>query len=299
MKYLLLYTLLLLSLKAEPMTANQLWSQLKSDPYTTLPHYTISFGKLFTWSKNFILSDAKRTLKSQEDLLPPYEKLAHPNGICLRGEWRINQNNPYSGYFKKGSRSLIIVRISSAMSQTESGKIRAFGLAGKLFGTTNPNHLPQNHTANFFTIDDLGGTRAKHFSDVALTNEPPISTNAEVLKYLLYAIQVTRTFTQADSHPNIRQLYEVSQLNEKGNIHTPTWLRLTSQTPLNQDTLDFREELTLTPSQKWVLNIEVSSEKKRDTIVWQKIGTITLVESVTSKSCDKRLHFHHQKWRED
>ena len=77
MKYLLLYTLLLLSLKAEPMTANQLWSQLKSDPYTTLPHYTISFGKLFTWSKNFILSDAKRTLKSQEDLLPPYEKLAH------------------------------------------------------------------------------------------------------------------------------------------------------------------------------------------------------------------------------
>ena len=32
---------------------------------------------------------------------------------------------------------------------------------------------------------------------------------------------------------------------------------------------------------------------------WKKIGTITLDESVTSASCDQRLHFHHPKWRDD
>ena len=300
MKYALLFVVFILTFtQAKEMTPNQLWQTLRSDPYTTLPQYKVSFGKLFTWSKNLILADANRTLESHADLLAPYEKLAHPNGVCLRGTWHISQNNPYSGYFKKGKTSLIVARVSSAMSATKSGEVRAFGFAGKLFGTTNPNHRSTNPTANFFTIDDLGGTRAKHFSDVALTNEPSISTNSEVVKHLLYALKVSKAFSTADSHPNIRQLYEIAQLREKGKVRTPKWLRLTTKTPLNTDAIDFRDELTLNKQQKWVFDIAVSSEKKEGNIVWQHIGTITLEDSVTSKSCDQRLHFHHPKWREE
>jgi hypothetical protein len=300
MKYALLFLVFILTFtQAEKMTPNQLWNTLHTNPYNKLPQYKVSFGKLFTWSKDHILNDAKRTLESRDDLLPPFEKLAHPNGVCLRGTWHISQDNPYSGYFKKGKTSLMVARVSSAMSATKRGEVRAFGFAGKLFGTTNPNHSSNTPTANFFTIDDLGGTRAKHFSDVALTNKPPVSSNSEVIKYLLYALKVTKAFSTADSHPNMRQLYEISQLGETGKVHTPTWLRLTTKTPLNQDALDFRDELTLKAHQKWVFDIEVSSQKKDKHIVWQHIGTITLEDSVTSKSCDQRLHFHHPKWKDN
>ena len=61
----------------------EVWKEVISDPLKTLPQDTVSFGKLFTWSKNIILEDAKRTLKDRADLLESFDKLAHPNGICL------------------------------------------------------------------------------------------------------------------------------------------------------------------------------------------------------------------------
>jgi len=64
---------------------------------------------LFTWKKNIILEDSKRTLEEHADILAPFEKLAHPNGLCLKGYWDIHTANPYSGYFKQGCKALIIV----------------------------------------------------------------------------------------------------------------------------------------------------------------------------------------------
>lgn len=46
--------------------------------------------------------------------------------------------------------------------------LRSFGFAGKLFPTLDPNELLKVHTANFFLIDDLGGTTANHYTDVAM-----------------------------------------------------------------------------------------------------------------------------------
>jgi len=194
-------------------TFQAVWKEVASDPYKTLPQESISFGKLFTFSKNIILNDAKRTLSEQSDIRSkPFDKLAHPNGICLKGVWRITQANPYSGYFKNGTQASIIARASSAMSKTKRGEIRAFGFAGKIFPNKKIN---TEYTANFFLIDDLGGTDAAHYTDVALSNEPQVSTTSEVLKNLLYALKVAKAFGDADAHPNIRQLYEISELGEK------------------------------------------------------------------------------------
>ena len=288
-------------MKIENNSFKEVWNEVTSDPLHVLPQDKISFGKLFTWSKNIILEDAKRTLDERADILEPFSKLAHPNGICLKGIWEIHSDNPYSGYFKKSSKALIIARASSAMSKTRRGEIRAFGLAGKLFPTMNPTQLNTESTANFFVIDDLGGTDAKHYTDVALTNEPTVTTTSEVLKNLLYALKVAKAFANADSNPNIRQLYEISELGEsdRTKIITPKWMKIEAQKGQTVDAEDFRDELIVENNKKIVFDILVTSKSIHDKKDWKKIGTITFDASVVSISCDHRLHFHHPRWRED
>jgi hypothetical protein len=273
----------------------KVWSEVSAKPLETLPQEKISLGSLFTWSKNIILQNAKRTLESRDDILPYFDKLAHPNGICLKGTWKIHKETPYSGYFKNFSEALIIARASSAMSNTKSGEIRAFGLAGKLFPTTSPTKQNSESTANFFVIDDLGGTDAKHFTDVALTNEPTVTTTSEVMKNLLYALKVAKAFGDADSHSGIRQLYEISELGEhdKSMIRTPKWIKITAQKGQGVDAKDFRDELKIN-GKNLMFDIAVASKKDE----WNIIGTIVFDASVVSTACDHRLHFHHPKWKD-
>lgn len=277
------------------------WSEVASDPLSTLPQETISLGKLFTFSKNIILADAKRTLVDRADISEHFDKLAHPNGICLKGIWKIHSENPYSGYFKNSTKALIIARASSAMSKTKRGEIRAFGVAGKIFPTTDEKQINDEHTANFFVIDDLGGTDAEHFTDVKLTNEPEVSTTSEVVKNLLYALKVAKAFGDADKNPNIRQLYEISELGEedKSNIITPKWMKISAQKGQTVDAEDFRDEFIFTNNKKIVFDISIASKEVNGKKDWKTIGTITFNTSVVSTSCDHRLHFHHPKWRDD
>ena len=279
---------------------NYLWSEVSSDKLEKLPENKISFGKLFTWSKNIILDDAKRTLENHNDLLEPFDKLAHPNGICLKGTWSIDKQNIYSGYFKKGSKALIVARASTAMSTTKVGEIRAFGFAGKLFPTLNKKENIKAHTANFFLIDDLGGTDAPSYRSVELTNEPSITTTSAVVKNILYAVKVAKAFADADKNPNIRQLYEISQLGEKSkNIITPKWMMIKSRDNKNIDALDFRDELKIATSTGLTFDIFVSSKSVNGKKDWENIGTMKFEESVVSNTCDHRLHFHHPKFRDD
>ena len=296
----LFFVLFQLTGEAKEMIKNQfqaVWEVVSSDTYQKLPQDRVSVGKLFTWSKNIILANAERTLEDRADILEPFEKLAHPNGICLKGLWEINKENPYSGYFKAQSKALIIARASSAMSNTKQGEIRAFGLAGKLFPTIDPLEINTQPTANFFVIDDLGGTKAKHFTDVSMTNEPKVTTNSEVLKHLLYAIKVAKAFADADQNSGIRQLYEISQLKEQGEVTTPKWIKITAQKGQTVDADDFRDELTLNSSQKLIFDITVAEQEKEGKKEWKTIGTITFDNSIASYSCDHRLHFHHPKWK--
>lgn len=288
--------------KSTQNSFQDVWHQITSDPYTTLPQNTVSYGKLFTWKKNIILEDSKRTLEEHADILAPFDKLAHPNGICLKGFWNIHTDNPYSGYFKQGSKALIIIRASSAMSNTHRGEIRAFGFAGKLFPSLNPQKINKENTANFFLIDDLGGTDAPHYTDVTLTNEPSTTITSALLKNLLYGLKIASAFAESDEHPSIRQLYEISELGEKKNakIITPKWMKVEAKAGQTVDASDFRDELHILPKKKLIFIISVANkENKQGKKEWQSIGIITLDTSVVSSSCDHRLHFHHPKWRSD
>jgi len=277
-----------------------IWNEVNSDRLSTLPENKISFNKLFTWSRDIILEDAKRTLTNHNDLLEPFEKLAHPNGICLKGIWKIDKESGYSGYFKRGSEALIIARASTAMSNTKSGEIRAFGLAGKLFPTLNKRENISEHTANFFLIDDLGGSGVKNYRDVQLTNEPSVTTTSAVVKNILYALKVARTFAKADTNPNIRQLYEISQLGESSKtIVTPKWMMVKARDDDSIDAIDFRDELKMATSKGLIFDIYVSSKSVDGKKEWENIGAINFDDSVVSTSCDHRLHFHHPKFRDD
>ncbi len=285
----------------EVSTTNQfkaVWEQIKSDPVIKLPQVKVSYRKLVANGKNVILSDAKRTLNSHSDILPYFEKLAHPNGVCFKGVWNITAPNKYSGYFKQNTRALIIVRASSAMSNTRSGQLRSFGFAGKIFPTMDPLKTNLESTANFFLIDDLGGTRAQHYTDVTLTNNPPATITSEVIKSLLYAAKLARSFSQSDKNPKIRQVYEISQLGEKVNssVITPRWMKVKALPGQTVNKSDFRNELSIN-SNNLVFKVSVASKIVNGKKVWLDIGLITLDSSVISDSCDHRLHFHHPKWR--
>lgn len=288
--------------KSTKNSFQDVWNQVASDSLTTLPQDKVSFGKLFTWEKNIILDDAKRTLEEHADILEPFDKLAHPNGICLKGIWEIHKDNRYSGYFKNRSKALIIARASSAMSNTHRGEIRAFGFAGKIFPSMNPLQANKKNTANFFLIDDLGGTDAEHYTDVTLTNEPSVTTTSAVLKNVLYGLKIASAFSESDENPGIRQLYEISELGEKKSTHiiTPKWMKVEAKSGQTVDASDFRDELRIHGKEKLVFIVSVASaESNEGKKEWQSIGTITLDASVVSTSCDHRLHFHHPKWRSD
>jgi hypothetical protein len=285
----------------KPQSFQDVWREVTSDQLRTLPQNRVTFGKLFTFTKNIILSDAKRTLADHRDIIEPFDKLAHPNGICLKGIWKIHKENPYSGYFKQHSKALIITRASTALSKTKRGDIRAFGFAGKLFPTTYAKQVNKEHTANFFAIDDLGGTDALHYTDVAMTNEPSVTTTSEVLKNILYALKIAKAFSDADSHSGIRQLYEISELGEKNkkNIITPKWIKISAKSGQSVDAKDFRDEFVLDKGKKIVFDIAVASKEVGKKKEWQTIGSIIFDASVVSNTCDHRLHFHHPVWRDD
>jgi len=268
------------------------WNSIQQHPYKTLPQYEVSYLKLFNDEKSILTANALRTLHSTQDILPNFEKLVHPNGICFKGIWHITQENIFSGYFKKDTLAPIIVRISSAMSNTKSGELRSFGFAGKIFPTSNS----LTKSANFFLIDDLGGSEKKFFSQTSLSNAPDISFNIGIISHLFYALEVTKTFSKVDINPTIRQLYEISSLDEKEkNIITPKYMKLILQTPTNHTTKDFRKELSLKNGKKLIFKILISSDKKQ----WKMIGNINLDSSICSLSCDKKLHFHHPKFKEN
>ena len=291
-----------LPLSPTPIQFQSLWSEVISDPETTLPQEEVSYEKLFDGVRDLISEDAHRTLEDHADLLEPFDKLAHPNGVCLKGIWRIDTPNPYSGYFALGSEALIVARASTALSETKRGETRAFGMAGKLFATTNPLEEVSWYSANFFVIDDLGGTDAEYYTDVQLTNEPEVSFTSSVFSAFAYGLKVANAFRGADKNSGIRQLYEISSLGEQDQsaVVTPRWMKIEAEE--NQTKFgvgDFRDEFVLHKGEKLVFFVSVASKKVGGEQLWKKIGTITFDSSVVSGTCDHRLHFHHPKWRDD
>lgn len=286
---------------------SDVWNTVEEKPYSDLTTVKVNMKRLTKWGKSKLEQSANRTISNRSDLLPYFEKLVHPNGTCLLGEWNIDQENIYSGYFKKGSKGLIISRASVALSDTERGKRRSFGLAGKIYTTMDFNHTEELETANFFTMDDLGGTKVKKFSLTKLTNEPELSVSLGAIFLIRMARFVSKVFTKVDNNPGLRQLWQISGLGlMAGEVQsTPMWMRLSAAKAASYSSAkDFRLELeqNISSHGDMTFDIEVagtmsagSDQKKK----FKKIGTITYTEITASEGCDHRLHFNHPKLRAD
>lgn len=287
--------------------------------------YTFLSGML-PLGRSFIFRNAaERTLVSLADLRwgpdrKGFRRLVHPNGICLTGIWNITETTDYSGYFRKGSRALIIGRYSSCCGETRRGHSRSLSMVGKLFPTVAPDHIEPLRTANFVTQQDLGGDYTDYINDAELLNAPNTTAWRRGLG-LPILVLTGAAFNRVDKNPSIRQLYPIAELGKPKDEPTraPTFMRLLvapTQPRIQGDSLDFRDEVmaqiydrgVTAPKRTLTFNIEVTDEgethgppvfERRTFRNWRPIGTITFDKAVASYNGDFVIHFHHPPWRDN
>ncbi len=296
---------------------------------TVLPRYEVTLKGLLSGllecGRYQFSNAAKRAVDSNADLRwgagqEGYRRLLHPNGICLSGLWQITADTPYSGYFAKGSRALIIARYSTCCSETRRGHTRSLSMVGKLFPTTDPNHAAPSRTANFIAQQDIGGDHTDYINDAEIRNAGDVTAlrrGSGVWGFLVTGI----VFQAADAMPAVRQLYPIAELGKPENEKTraPQFMRLLvaqDQPRIEGDQLDFRDEVMAqiynrgdpTPKRKLTFNIEVTDDGESHGLPvrlrwtfrnWRQIGTITLDRAAVSYNGDHVLHFNHPTWRKD
>jgi hypothetical protein len=249
-----------------------------------------------------------------------FRRIVHPNGICLTGLWQITEDTSYSGYFRKGSRALIVGRYSNCCGETRRGHVRSLALAGKLFPTTSADHSEPLRTANFVTQQDIGGDRSDYINDIEVRNAPDTTAWRRGLGVTILMI-TGAVFSFVDRKPSIRQLYQIAELGKPENEPTrsPTFMRLLvapEQPRIAGEGLDFRDEIMaqiydrgdVTPKRTLTFHIEVTDEgttrglpvhERRTFRNWRRIGKIVFDKAVASYNGDFVIHFHHPTWRGD
>jgi hypothetical protein len=278
-------------------TFREVRNQVFSDPYATLPAYKITLASYYGLVKNLLLVACRRALTEERDIVDHFQRLVHPLGIAFTGKWQICQDSPYSGLFKKGTEVLLVARCSVLLYKTQQGEFRGFAFAGKIFPTLDPDRRVK--TVDFFTIDVLAGTKARYFTDVELSNEPPLGFNSDVLKLFWVVTATFVSFIRANWNPVYRPLYPLGEYGlEKGETaSTPRWMMLRAWGGSGRvDTPDFRDELRVENYNNGKLKFDIHvadgnlSTGGRD---YKRIGEIILDSSITSDSCDHRLKFRH------
>jgi hypothetical protein len=249
-----------------------------------------------------------------------YRRLVHPNGICLVGTWDIDEATPYSGYFREGSRALVIARYSTCCTETRRGYSRSLGLAAKLFPTTDPEHRQLLVPASLITQQDIGGDYSRYINDVELRSAPDTTSwrRGRGIGILLITGAI---FNIVDRRPTIRQLYEIAELGKPADESTraPAFLRLrvsADQPRVEGVQLDFRDEIMQQifdagdpePRRQLTFDLEVTDEgithgtaalQWRTFEGWRRIGKLSFDTAVASYNGDFVVHFHHPTWRED
>ncbi len=281
----------------------------------------LPFGKPYHFRKA-----TERTVDTGSDLRwgpdrKGYLRLLHPNGICLTGLWEITEDNPYSGYFTKGSRALTVGRYSTCCTETRRGHSRSLALVGKLYPTTDANHPEPLVTASFFTQQDLGGDYDETINDAELRNAP--DTRAWRRGGAIPVLLVTgAVFQGVDKQPSQRQQYQIAELGKPKEDATraPEFLRLlvAPEQPriTGEETMDFRDEVMAQifdkgdpkPKRTLTFHIEVTDEgstrglpiyQRRTFKNWRHIGKLTFDNAVVSYNGDFVIHFAHPTWRAD
>jgi hypothetical protein len=252
-----------------------------SGEYATLPHNRgLRPGRILEF-----FNDSARNLIDRRDILPTFDKLIHANGICFTGVWRIDRPSPYTGYFAQGSEGLVIVRCSVAGNKLNANRKRAFGIAGKVYPTMDPDLTVM--PGNFVTVNALSGARTKHITSIDVTNMPPVgpSPAANVVNRVIFRLMDTR--------PGYRQLHPVSTLGVPpgGQVVTPDLMCLSVAPGTKRvDADDFRDELRLEHYEGHRLVYEVKIRNFGEE-AWTTIGSMELTDYSISEGGDKRLHF--------
>jgi hypothetical protein len=249
-----------------------------------------------------------------------FRRLVHPNGICLTGLWQITEDTGYSGYFRNGSRALIVGRYSTCCRETRRGHLRSLSLVGKLFPTAEAEHVAPLRTASFMTQQDIGGDYNDYINDVELLNAPNTTALRRGLGMPLLMV-VGVVFKLVDNKPSIRQLYQIAELGKAPGEPTraPTFMRLTmasAQPRVEGAGLDFRDEIMAqiydrgdpAPKRTLTFLIEVTDDgrtsgppfrERRSFRNWKRLGRIVFERAVASHNGDAVIHFSHPTWRDD
>jgi hypothetical protein len=264
---------------------------------------------------------AIRTIDSAADLRwgedrKGFRRLVRPHGVCVTGVWEITADNPYSGYFRKGSQGLVIARISAGRFVTPLGIRLSYGLVFKLYPTVDENHATPLRPANIILADDLGGSRAPRLAGRSLTNAPHVTgwnRGNEIPTLLLEGL----TFGLVDRKAAVRQVYPIAELGkaEGDKTNAPEFLRLRTspeQPAIDED--DVRHEVLAQIFNKGkrqgTLSFDIAVSDagtrlslglfQRQTVRnWQTIGKLTFNDGVASYNGDFVIHFHHPGWRDD
>jgi hypothetical protein len=305
---------------------------LFANPYQgPLPIYEVSLSRIIRGilpfgQSHFFRKACERTLDSTADLRwgkdgKGFRRLLHPNGVCLTGLWEITEETGYSGYFRKGSKALLVGRYSSSNSKTRRGQTRSLGFVGKLFPTTDPNHTEPLRTANFITQLDLGGEKFHYINDVEFRNAPDTHTLRSGIAAAPFGVVSVVVFMLVDKKIMIRQLYPIAELGkpEGEPTRTPKFMRLLvapDQMRIEDEALDVRDEILAqifdkgdpTPKRTLTYHIEVTDEGSTRGVPglqrlifrnWRYIGKMTFDNAVASYNGDFVLHFNHPTWRDD
>ena len=273
----------------------------------------------------FFRQAVERAVDSKADLRwgadrKGFRRIIHPNGICLTGLWQITEDNPYSGYFRAGSRALTVARYSTCCKETRRGRERSLSLVGKLFPTADPGHAEPLRTASFFTQQDLGGERTDYINDAELRNAPNTTSWRRGFGVPILLVE-SILFNRADKQPTQRQLYQIAELDKPDGEPTqaPAFMRLLvdpAQPRIPGEALDFRDEIMAqiydrgdpAPKRNLTFRIETTDEgsthgpaffQRRNFGPWTRIGALVFEEAVASYNGDFVIHFNHPTWRDD
>lgn len=304
------------------------WGGEGNDPW---PVYEATFAHAFAGilpggRRDELLAAARRTVDFRADLRwgedrRGFRRILHPNGICLFGLWEMSEDNPYSGYFKPGSRGLVIGRFSPP-STPHRGHNRSLSLAAKIYPTTDEDHAEPLVPANFFVQEDLGTEWTRYINDAEMLNSPHVTALRRFLVGTLILARLGRVFGKVDKVATARQVHEIAELAKPDDEPTnaPEFMRLKmtpGQRRIEGEGLDFRDEVygqifdRGDPQAKRELSFDVFVSNTgrirrvtplyKRTLVkdWQKIGHVRFNHAVASYNGDHVLHFHHPAWRED
>ncbi len=287
--------------------------------------YRNVFGSLLPSGTDQFSRASERALDSAADMRwgpdrKGFRRLLHPNGVCLIGQWRIQEQTEYSGYFRAGSTALAVCRYSTCCTETRRGSLRSLSLVGKLFPTTDPNHPEPLRTANFITQEDIGGAKTDYINDAELRNAPDTTLTQRRSGFAIL-LRVGITFGRVDKQASIRQLYPIAELGKPAGTPTraPEFMRLlvaSAQPRIAGTDLDFRDEVMAqifdrgdpVPKRTLTFTIDVTDQgqttgppfrERRTFQNWRRIGDLTFDNAVVSYNGDAVIHFNHPTWRDD